>query len=219
MTLGVIIPAYDPGSRFRELLERLAAVVPPERVLVVDDGSGEDLRGAAENAGTGYLRHDRNRGKGAALRSGFAYWLERGADAVVTMDADLQHAPEDVPRFVAEAQRAGCDIVIGDRLHDVTGMPLHRRLSNTLTTLLVGLRTGVRVPDSQSGFRLIRSRVLRTVRTETDGFEMETEFLIAALSQRCTVGSVPIATVYAGERSHMTHLRTTVDFISVLLKR
>ncbi|KAB2922338.1 MAG: glycosyltransferase family 2 protein [Bacteroidetes bacterium] len=219
MTLGVIIPAFDPGPRFRELLDRLSAVVPPSQVLVVDDGSREELRTTAESAGTGYLRHERNRGKGAALRSGFAYWTERGADAVVTMDADLQHAPEDIPRFAAETQRTGCDIVIGDRLHDVTGMPPHRRLSNTLTTFLVGLRTGVRVPDSQSGFRLIRSEVLAAVRTESDGFEMETEFLIAALSKRFTVGSVPIATVYAGERSHMTHFRTTVNFISVLLKR
>jgi glycosyltransferase involved in cell wall biosynthesis len=135
------------------------------------------------------------------------------------MDADLQHQPEDIPRFIEEYTRTKYDVIIGSRLHDKKGMPIHRILSNTITTGLVRLRTGANISDSQSGFRFITRTILEQIRLQSTGFEAETEFLIKATALGISFGSIPIETIYAGEKSNMTHLQTTINFIKVLFKR
>lgn len=218
MNLFVVIPAYNAAETLSAVIERTVRFVPQENIIVVNDGSFDSTGRIAEAAGVLVVHHDRNKGKGAALQTGFAAALKSGCDAVVTMDADLQHQPEDIPRCIALYELMRYDVIIGSRLHDKKGMPIHRMLSNTITTLLVQLRTGTSISDSQSGFRFITRRVLEHVQLESAGFEAETEFLIKAAEQGFSFGVLPIKTVYADERSHMTHFSTTVNFIKVLLK-
>lgn len=217
MKVAVIIPAYNASISLGELLARTRAVHDANDTIVVDDGSRDRTAEIAQEAGVTLLSHPANRGKGAALSKGFGYALAHGYEAVVTMDADLQHKPEDIPRFLQAYEQTHADIIIGSRLHAMKGMPLHRRLSNTMTTWLVRARTAAPIEDSQSGFRFIHARALRLVQTESPGFEAETEFIIRAALRQCTFGAITIDTIYAGEKSTMTHWHTIKRFISVLL--
>ena len=135
------------------------------------------------------------------------------------MDADLQHRPEDIPRFIERHRLLRRNIIIGSRLHQLKGMPFHRILSNTITTFLVRARTGVDVADSQSGFRFISMDVVTSIRLDSTGYEAETELLIKAALKGFTVDAIPIDTIYAGEKSHMKHIETTVQFIRTLFRQ
>lgn len=218
MNLFIVIPAFNAADTLPSLLERTIRIVPKENIIVVNDGSNDATGTIAVTHSVRLLQHERNKGKGAALQSGIDAALRSDCDAVVTMDADLQHQPEDIPRFIEAMTGVHCDVVIGSRLDNKRGMPFLRVISNTITTWLVKMKTGAAIRDSQSGFRLIRRRVLEHVRMDAAGYEAETEFILKASKLGYTFGSVPIGTVYAGEKSHMSHVKTTINFIKVLIK-
>jgi glycosyltransferase involved in cell wall biosynthesis len=219
MNVAVIIPAYNAAESLPALFERTLSVLPKENIFLVNDGSCDETKQIAKKFGVNVISHALNRGKGAALQTGFDAVHKNNFDAVVTMDADLQHQPEDIPRFIEMHLRTKWDVIIGSRLHNKQGMPIHRVLSNTITTGLVRLRTRAAITDSQSGFRFITCKVIGQMRLQATGFEAETEFLIKAAALGASFGSILIDTIYAGEKSNMTHLQTTVNFIKVLFKR
>lgn len=218
MKTAVLIPAFNASATLPELLKRTLNFIPQENILVVDDGSFDSTCDVANLFGVGVLRHEKNRGKGSALQTGFSEILKSDFDGVITMDADLQHEPEEIPFFLDYFLLKKCDIIIGSRLHDKQGMPLHRIVSNTVTTFLVQSRIGKKISDSQSGFRFIQRRVLEVVKLQSPGFEAETEFLIKAAAHGFSFGTIPIKTIYAGEKSNMTHVQTTINFLRTLLK-
>jgi glycosyltransferase involved in cell wall biosynthesis len=216
---AVIIPAYNAGTSLRALLSGVQKHVPLRDVVLVDDGSTDETAGIAAEAGVVLLSHKVNLGKGAALRTAFRYVVESGLyDSAVTMDADLQHDPEDMPKFLAAWLGNQGDVILGSRRRLGSGMPIHRVLSNTITSALVSARTGVKIRDSQTGFRLLGREVMDTVRFEADGYVAETEILIRAAKMGFRISGVPIATIYGGAPSHMTHWKTTRQFLHVLLK-
>ncbi|MDE3059164.1 MAG: glycosyltransferase family 2 protein [Bacteroidota bacterium] len=212
----LIVPAFNAGRTLGKLLEGTQQYFPADKIIVVDDGSSDASPAIASEKGCVLIRHEINRGKGAALQSGFDAAMKRDIEAVLTMDADLQHDPHSIPEFFTAFASGAFDILIGSRLHDMRGMPVHRKLSNIITTSLVRARTGAGIGDSQSGFRLIGKKVLEEVRLVSAGFEAETEFLIKAAARGFRFGSVPIRTIYAGEKSAMTNVTTTINFIRVL---
>ncbi len=216
--IAALIPAFNASGTIGAVISRVAAYLPVDSILVVDDGSSDKTAFEAVSLGARVMKHTANRGKGAALRTGLEFALQASFDAVITLDADLQHPPEYIPQFIDLYSKGNVDLIIGSRLHDVKGMPFHRFLSNTITTFLVSARTARKIADSQSGYRLIDRRVLESVRLESSGFEAETEFLIKAALHGFRFGSIPIRTVYEGEKSHMTHFSTTVNFIKVLFQ-
>jgi len=216
--IAVLIPAFNASGTIGAVITGVTAYLPVENVIVVDDGSTDKTSFAAGSLGARVLKHATNRGKGAALRTGLDFVLHDSFDAVITLDADLQHPPEHIPQFIDLYSKNGFDVIIGSRLHNMKGMPLHRILSNTITTFLVSARTSRKIADSQSGYRLIDRKVLETVRLKSNGFEAETEFLIKAAAHGFTFGFVPIRAVYAREKSHMTHFSTTVKFVKVLFQ-
>ena len=217
--IALLIPAYNAADTLPELLRRTAGFVRPQDVIVVDDGSLDETRALAGTFGVKVLWHGKNLGKGAALRTGFEYITSSTRyEAVITMDADLQHRPEELPAFLNARAHRGSSMVVGYRSRIGTGMPLHRILSNTITSALVTVRTGVAIKDSQSGFRLIGREVLDVITLESDGYEAETELLIKCALKGFTIEFIPVATVYDGEPSHMTHWDTTRKFLKVLLK-
>ena len=214
----VVIPAFNSESTLRPLLQQVSAYLPPDQTIVVDDGSVDATRDIAAPLNVHVCAQQQNQGKGAALRTGCAFALAQDCDAVITMDADLQHAPSSIPDFIAAFETGQFDIVLGNRLKSLKGMPPHRIFSNLITTALVRMRTDGAIADSQNGFRCIGRRVLERIHTEAPGFEAETEFIIRAAQAGFRFGSVPVPTIYAGEKSSMTHWHTTVNFIHVLLK-
>jgi glycosyltransferase involved in cell wall biosynthesis len=216
---GVLIPALNAAQTLGQLLGDLHPFVGVEQVVVVDDGSSDATASIAKAASAVVLSHAVNRGKGAALRTGFNYVLSSTQfDSVITMDADLQHDPKDVPKFLSAWESGDSDLILGYRRKIGTGMPVHRILSNAITSALVTARTGVRIRDSQAGFRLIGRSVLSSIEFKADGYEAETEILLKAARKGFRIGHVPIATIYKGAPSHMTHWRTTKNFLQVLFR-
>lgn len=196
----VLIPAFNEAERISDVIRRARQSFPAGDVLVIDDGSEDDTARVAKGAGAGVLRLERNRGKGFALREGFSVAISEGYDFVITLDADGQHPPERIPDLIKASE--GADIVIGSRKPFI-GMPLANWLSNRTTTLAISLMTRTRIPDSQSGFRLIKTDVLRTVSLKTSRFQTESELLVKALWKGFRLAHVPIEVIYQGEKSHI----------------
>ena len=215
---AVVIPAYNANDSLPQLFKRLQPFVEARQIFVVDDGSSDATAEVSSRAGARVCRHDKNLGKGRALQTGFEAIRNTDFGFVVTMDADLQHQPEDLPSFFEIQRITKADIVLGRRPRLRTNMPLHRVLSNTVTSRLVSMRTGLAIQDSQCGFRLMRRNVIDSVSLQSAGFEAETEFLIKAAKLGFTIGSVPVQTVYTNEKSSMSHWATTVGFVKVLLR-
>ncbi|MEJ2637571.1 MAG: glycosyltransferase family 2 protein [Calditrichia bacterium] len=221
--IGIIIPAFNPRPEvLEELLRRITRICAPYdcRVLVVDDGSDQaiEFNNLSHNSVT-VLRHPVNRGKGAALKSGFGYFLrQESADAVITIDADLQHPPEKIPEFLeAFAGNAG-SIITGYRQRNPRVMPVHRIVSNGLTSLIISLLTGKLVRDSQCGYRLISLDVLQNLPLSEDGFHLESEILIRAGWLGFKIASVPIPTIYNNEKSSIKNVPDTLNFVSLIFQ-
>jgi len=215
----ILIPAFNAAESLPVLLRELSRHVRTEDILVVNDGSTDNTREKAEGMGVEVLDLGERWGKGRALAQGFAVLKnKRELDSVITMDADLQHDPSDLTRFLEARRRDGTNIVMGVRRRLGTGMPLERQLSNTLTSLMVSARIGRKIPDSQCGYRLIGIEVLRKVTIESEGFEGETELLIKAARLGFTFSFVKVRTHYGNEVSHMTYWETTRLFVNTLLK-
>jgi glycosyltransferase involved in cell wall biosynthesis len=206
-----LIPGYQEGPR-------IAAVVAGSRrylaVVVVDDGSTDDTTAQAQAAGATVLVQRPNAGKGAALRAGFRHALEHGATAVVTLDADGQHDPAEIPAFLAAFEATGAELIIGRR--DFATMPFVRRLSNTLGGWVFSVAVGRNVPDNQSGYRLIGRRLMTALLDSTEsGFEFEVEMIARCIALGLPIADVPIRTIYAGEPSHIRPWRHFTEFLRV----
>jgi glycosyltransferase involved in cell wall biosynthesis len=220
-----VIPAYDEGPRIGAVVAAARRHVP---VFVVDDGSTDDTGARAAAAGATVLPQRPNQGKGAALRVGFRRALDEGYDGVITLDADGQHDPSEIPRFLAafgprdEAAASGSiapfaapargtrpELIIGRR--NFGQMPLVRRLSNTIGGAAFSWAVGQSIPDNQSGYRLIGRRLMAAMAVSREtGFEFEVEMIAVCIRHGWPVDWVPISTIYAGEPSHVRplhHLR------------
>jgi glycosyltransferase involved in cell wall biosynthesis len=215
--VAVIIPAYNPGTVIVDILLGVAKHVPRENILVVDDGSTDHTADRVKQLGISFCRHGHNRGKGAALASGIEMQLTRGAELLLLLDADGQHDPADIPRFL-NALTDEYDLLIGDRSGARGEMPLSRRFSNRLSSLIVSWITGRHLPDSQNGFRLIRANVLRQLELVSEHFEFETELLLKAERAGFRTGTLPITGVYFAETSQIRKLRDTFRFISLICR-
>ena len=214
----ILIPAYNAGSELDALLAQVTNYHPKSHILVVDDGSTTTSYETIKASGFNVLRHP-HAGKGAALQHGFQEAISQGYDWVITVNADGQHAPEDLPCFF-ELIRQGSlpDIILGSRLGDVRTMPHLRRLSNFLCTTIIRWATRQPVIDSQSGYRAIRTSVLQNVRLNTTGFETEIELLLKAARQGFRIGSVPVRTIYVDVPSHIKRARDTYGFIRIVVR-
>lgn len=211
-TVVALIPAYQEGPRVGAVVLRATAHLP---VLVVDDGSTDDTAARAEAAGATVLVQRPNQGKGTALRAGFRWALAHRAEVVVTLDADGQHDPDEIPTFLDALERTGADLIIGRR--DFSRMPPVRRLSNQLGGLALSWAAGRDIPDNQSGYRALSRRLLDAVADSREaGFEYEIEMITTCIRLGYRLEWVPIRTIYAGEPSHIrpwTHFTSFVRMV------
>lgn len=169
-------------------------------MIVVDDGSTDGTGDEGRGKGATVLTHPRNRGKGIALRTGIARACAAGAAVIVTLDADGQHPPAEIPRLIQPIAEGRADLVLGARGR--TGpMPLGRRLTNWVSARLASRIGGQPVSDAQTGFRAFTREVAERLRPAGDRYEYEANFLLEALRAGYRVASVAVPTVY-GARSH-----------------
>ena len=208
----ILVPAFDEAAT-------VAGVVARARghgdVLVVDDGSADATAERAAAAGADVIRLDRRRGKAEALRRGFEAALLRGAHRVVTLDGDGQHDPDEIPRLLAAAAGAPDALVIGGRLRPpgAAAMTPGRRAAGQAAAFFVGWLTGAPVEDTQSGFRVYPSDLLRAVRPRRSGFVLETEILVRAAAAGWRLLEVPVTP--AGGAVRRSRFRPVADGVAV----
>jgi len=196
----VVIPAYQAAATIRDVITRTQAAVPPAQIIVVDDGSSDGTGDEGRGTGVTLITHPRNRGKGAALRTGIRQATARGASVVVTIDADAQHPPEEIPRLLQPILEGRSDLVLGARKRD-QAMPISRRFTNWLSATLASRIGGQPVRDAQTGFRAFTRAVTERVQPAGDRYEYEANFLLDALRGGFRVVSIDVPTIY-GARSH-----------------
>ena len=215
MNVAALVPAYQAAAKLGEVLERLAALERRPVVLVVDDGSSDATALVARRHGVRVLSFAENRGKGHALLAGFAA-LREEFDAVVTLDADGQHPPEDLPRLVLAAE-AGADLVLGTRAR-TPDMPLARRFANGFSSGWATLLAGQRISDSQCGYRLHSRRLLERTPLTPGRYEVETELLVRASRLGFRIAEVAIPTIYGAEQSQVHAFRDVPRIVGTLLR-
>ena len=216
MRVGVIIPAYNEEKTIGGLVGKVTRYVDKE--VVVDDGSGDNTSEEAERAGAVVLTHKNNQGKGASLREGFQWALKENLEAVITMDADGQHNPDEIPLFLQKAEEREAGIIVGFRRMSLKNMPLVRLLTNKATSFIVSRLSGQEIPDSQCGYRLIKREVLRNVDLETSKYDTESEILLKASKKGFKVKGIPIKTIYSSIKSEINPFTDTLRFIRLIIR-
>jgi glycosyltransferase involved in cell wall biosynthesis len=214
-TIAAVIPAYQEQKHVGEVAQRARTQL--EHVLVVDDGSTDSTADRARAAGVDVVVHPQNRGKGESIKTGLRYWFERGSEYVVLLDADGQHLPEEISRFVGAIEvESGAKVFIGSRMNDTRTMPLLRRMVNHYMSNRISRLCGQQIPDTQCGFRMLHRDIIPEVLSGASRFEYETEMLIIASRKRYRIASVPISTIYSDEVSSINPVRDTLRFFKLM---
>ena len=217
--LAAIVPAYNAAPFIERVIGSISRFIPAPQIIVVDDGSTDGTADAAARSGALVVRHETNRGKGAAIRTAVEVVRRMPRiDAVVMLDADGQHDPSEIPEFAAAFAKGGSDLVVGNRMAAAGAMPPIRVFTNRLTSAIVSMRAGQRIPDTQNGYRLIRAALLTKLHLVTSRYEIESEMIIKACRAGGTAVSIPVRTIYGSERSAIHPLRDTIRFIALVIK-
>jgi glycosyltransferase involved in cell wall biosynthesis len=209
-----LVPAYNEAAGIAAVVAAAREYLP---VLVVDDGSGDDTASLAEAAGAQVLRQAPNQGKGAALKAGFRWAIEHAYAAALTLDADGQHDPHEIPGFLSAYWAQQVDLIIGQR--NFSHMPPSRRLANTIGRWSFSWAVGAPIPDNQSGYRLVSRRLMQALlESGEQGFELEVEMIAICVRRGYRLAWVPIRTIYAGEASHIRPLQHIRNYLRILWK-
>jgi len=213
---AVLIPAYNASRTILELIERISVHIPENDIIVVDDGSEDQTSDLVEKTEATILKHSKNKGKGEALKTGFRYAVEQGYDLVITLDSDLQHDPKFIKSFLSRAKANNTDLILGKRNIDPGIMPFHRYLSNKLTSTIISILTGKSIKDSQSGYRLINVKALKSLDLQSREYDLESEILLKAAKRGLKIDSVAISTIYADASGFISPFADTWRFLLLL---
>ena len=211
MKTAILIPALDAAQWIEDVVRRSLAQRLP--VWVVDDGSTDGTGMIAEKAGAKVLRHRRNRGKGGALSTGFEVIFQYGCDTVITIDADGQHLPEDVPMFL-DVAADGADLILGCRARLFSKMAPVRRSSNRLSSFVIASVAGVPLEDVQCGYRLYTRALIENVGFPESGFEAESAVIVRAARAGAAIKTIPIELGFVDGRP-TSHYRPIVDSLRI----
>lgn len=208
-----LIPAFNESARIGSVIQQTQRYLP---VMVIDDGSKDNTAEIASSLGAEVFRQVPNQGKGAALLNGFRHAMEEGYAGVLTLDADGQHDPSEIPLFLEEFDR-GADLIIGKR--DFSKMPFPRNISNTIGTWSFSRALGEYCPDNQSGYRLHSRRLVEaSLSSKETNFEFEVEIIVTCVALGYQMAWVPIKTIYTGGSSHIKPIRHIWHFYRLVCK-
>lgn len=218
MAVCILIPAYNAEKTIRAVSQECLWHGLP--VVVVDDGSADDTSALLSDLPLTLLRHQQNRGKGAALKTGFTWAVKSGFDGIITIDADGQHDVSAIPLLRDSARNDGWGILIASRHTQFQQMSGLRKFWNRVGVWCIWKRTGFEITDSQSGFRYYASEVLKHVSLKSDGYALEMEVLLKAWKSGFTIGSLAIAARVADGRatSHYRPFKDTVNISMTFLR-
>jgi glycosyltransferase involved in cell wall biosynthesis len=214
--VAALIPCYFEEKRIRDVARRTHAQL--DTVLVVDDGSTDSTESEARAAEVEVVRHTVNQGKGAAIKTGLKELAGRTAiEYILILDGDGQHSPEEIPRFLEEANRSHAPMLVGNRMADTKKMPFVRKMTNRFMSWQISRVCGRAIPDSQFGFRMLQRDLAPALAAiETTKFDFETEMLVVASRKGCEIGAVPISTIYGDEVSKIHPVRDTIRFFRMM---
>lgn len=212
----VVIPTYDNAGTVAQVAT--AAHAYCQNVIVVDDGSNDEtpaiLKGL-ECQGITIVSHDKNRGKGCALKTGFLKAMEMGYSHVITMDADGQHYPSDIPQFMDCIERYPDAIIVGSRNLESENMPGKNTFANRFSNFWFTVQTWHRLADTQSGYRAYPLKKLIGLRFLTSGYEAELMLLVLAAWAGVELRTLPINVYYPPRGERVTHFRPGMDFLRI----
>ncbi len=214
---AIVIPALNEASTIVDVAKR--ALRHSQHVIVIDDASADGTGELLSDLPVTVLRHTANRGKGASLAHGFRDALTRDIDGIITLDADGQHRPDDIPEFLARAKREPGKIIIGSRIADRAARPAVRYRANRIADFWISWASGYPVEDSQSGFRLYPRQILESVHANHDlrhGFVFESEILINAAHAGYRSVAVSIPALYEAATKRHSYFRPVADICRII---
>lgn len=213
--VAAVIPAYCEEAHVHAVAER--TLMQLDHVVVIDDGSTDATAARAREGGADVIVHPENLGKGESIKTGLRHWLTREEiEFIVLLDADGQHRPDEIGRFLAAATTTQAGLLVGTRMDNVRDMPLVRRAVNRYMSRRISRLCGQEVPDTQCGYRMVGRALAPLLLDGTSRFDYETEMLILASRGGFRIASVPISTIYADEVSSIHPLRDTVRFLQLM---
>ncbi len=201
----ILIPCYNHSTTVAAVVRAAQAHGP---VLLLDDGSTDPLPSLPEAT---IFRLEKNGGKGGALRAGFEHAVRLGYTHAITMDADGQHFAEDLPKFIAAAQAQPEALIVGVRDFFAAGCPTHRRRSNAVSSFWFRIESGVRLPDTQCGFRCYPLALTQKLKARSQRYAFELEFMVRASWSGVALVPVPVSCSYEPEQIRRSHFRPVVD--------
>ena len=221
MKITIGIPAYNEENNIADIITELRKTT--DSIIVCDDGSSDRTGDISRNLGAIVIRHDKNRGYGAAINTIFQRAVEIESDILVTFDADGQHRIEDIPKLLMPIEKNNADIVIGSRFLKKQGdIPSYRKMGIKVITEITSASINQKLTDAQSGLRAYSKRVLAEISPSDMGMGISTEILIKASSKGLKISEVPITILYSGNTSthnpvsHGTSvLISTIKFTSI----
>ncbi len=214
--IAVIIPIYNAEKYLAELVRRISMQLPKQNIIAVNDASIDNSHSICKKLEIRTINFQINRGKGAALRAGFQEAIDLGFDFAFTIDSDLQHLPEDIPRFLQKLSETNADLIIGARDFTLKTMPWARIFSNSTTSKIVSMVAKHKILDSQSGYRLHRLKPLKDMTFRSERYQFETEIILKLAKLHSKFEFVPIATIYNDEVSYISHFRDIWNFIKIV---
>jgi glycosyltransferase involved in cell wall biosynthesis len=215
LTTAAIIPAYREERHIGDVVRRTRQQL--DHVVVIDDGSSDNTARCAREAGAEVIVHSQNRGKGEAIKNGLRHWLDRQFIRVIILDADGQHLPEEIDRFLAAAASVdGPAFFLGNRMNDVAEMPFIRRMVNRYMSNRISRICGQKIPDTQCGFRMLDRQLIPELLGGGKRFDYETEMLIIASRKGYRIEPVPITTVYSDQVSNIRPIRDALRFFKLM---
>ncbi len=206
----VVIPAYNAAQTIRNVVKGSLQYVSD--VIVADDGSTDNTADIAAKAGAQVVLIEKNRGKGHALKALFRKAIDAGYDAVISVDADGQHNPADIPRFIEAHHSCPEAVIVGSRMHDTHKIPRERYNSMHVARFYVSLGANQFIEDTQCGFRLYPLSTVKNILLTTDRYVTETEFLLKAGDSGFTIRSLEIETIYS---NNVSHFRPVTDIVAI----
>jgi glycosyltransferase involved in cell wall biosynthesis len=222
--IALLLPSYNEEKHIAPVIKSCAKYNLD--IIVVDDGSTDNTPKILDelkkdpNLKLIVLRHETNKGKGEALKTGFSFVINNNYFGVITLDADGQHNIEEIKDFLLEINKNNPDIIVGSRFGNTKGMPFTRLLANYITSWIISLISFKKINDVQSGFRFIKSNVIKKIKLETSNFDTESEILIKASWNKYNITNVPIKTIYFPNefKSHINPVKDTLKFFVLLAK-
>jgi len=213
------IPAYNEESNIKKTIENVEKFV--DKVIVCDDGSNDKTVAEAENTGAYVIKLQKNAGKGAALKEIFKFAKSSNIDIMITIDADGQFVPEEIPLLLKPIIEKKSDIVVGYRFDDKTEIPKYRKIGNKFLDKITNLAENIGVRDTQSGFRSYSKKAVEIINFKADGFGADSEILIDAIQKKLKISEEKVTVIYntGGRTSTKNPISHTVEVITSVVEK